>query len=62
MKTPAFWQSKSPLSNALMPLALLYGIGSLLKRQCVTPKTIGVPIICIGGVTAGGAGKTPVAL
>ncbi len=62
MKTPAFWQHKSLLSTLLLPVAYLYDTVSTLKRIKTAPVTLPIPVICIGNATAGGAGKTPVAL
>lgn len=62
MRTPNFWQSKNLFPAALMPLAWLYGLTAALRRKCAHPAAAAVPVICIGNVTAGGAGKTPVAL
>lgn len=62
MKTPRFWSTKNPLSTALLPLSWLYALGARLRWAFTKPKTLSVPIICIGNLTAGGAGKTPVAL
>lgn len=62
MKTPAFWGSQNRLSDMLWPLAALYGLGGTLRRKLTTALTLPVPVICIGNLTAGGAGKTPVAL
>ncbi len=62
MKTPAFWQSKNALSTFLLPWAILYDIAGNLRRIMVKPETLSVPIICVGNLTAGGAGKTPVAI
>jgi len=59
MRTPAFWQSKGLLSNLLLPASLLYGIGAWADRRFTTPQRAPRPVISIGNVTAGGAGKTP---
>jgi tetraacyldisaccharide 4'-kinase len=62
-KTPQFWlQKKSFISLILLPLSLLYKIGFLLKKNLVKTQKVDLPIICIGNIIAGGAGKTPVAL
>jgi tetraacyldisaccharide 4'-kinase len=62
VKTPEFWYKKSFLSKALYPLSAVY----LLVRKCdewfSRPEIPDLPSITVGGITAGGAGKTPVAL
>ncbi|MDE3016106.1 MAG: tetraacyldisaccharide 4'-kinase [Pseudomonadota bacterium] len=62
MKTPTFWQSNTPVSSALLPLSWLYGAGAKAHQKSAHPVKLSVPVICIGNLTAGGAGKTPVAL
>lgn len=60
MAEPRFWQAKShPLSLALTPLSWLYGGLEALRRKLSQPQHPGKPVICIGNLTAGGAGKTP---
>jgi tetraacyldisaccharide 4'-kinase len=62
LRAPAFWSRRTPLSTLLVPLGVLYaGIGRL-RRLMARPQDAGVPIVCIGNLVAGGAGKTPVAL
>ncbi len=62
-KTPQFWLQKNSLfSLILLPLSLLYKIGFLLKKNFIKTQKVDLPIICIGNIIAGGAGKTPVAL
>ena len=64
MRAPDFWQAgqSSVLPALLSPLSALYGTGSRLRRALVTPAHAGVPVLCIGNLVAGGAGKTPTAL
>lgn len=62
MRTPAFWQSKGLLSSVLLPLSVVYGATSLLRRVGTKPWKFSVPVICVGNLTAGGSGKTPIAL
>lgn len=62
MKTPEFWQTKNILSNVLLPFGFLYDGISKAKRGMAASEHLPVPVICVGNLTVGGAGKTPVAL
>ncbi len=63
MRTPGFWyRPPGPGAWALAPLGLLYGLGGRLRRQRAVPQRAGVPVVCVGNLVAGGAGKTPVCL
>jgi tetraacyldisaccharide 4'-kinase len=62
MQAPSFWQSRTPLSTALLPLAALFEAGGCVRRALTRPYRAPVPVICVGNLVAGGAGKTPVAL
>jgi tetraacyldisaccharide 4'-kinase len=59
MKAPAFW-SRPPglLARLLAPLGLVYG-AITAWRMGRSGARAAVPVICIGNLTAGGAGKTP---
>jgi tetraacyldisaccharide 4'-kinase len=46
----------------LLPFSYIYDAGRRLRNLYTKPMTVPVPVICIGNLTAGGAGKTPVAL
>ena len=50
------------MSNLLLPVSHLYRFIARRRYARVTPAVISVPIICIGNLVAGGAGKTPVAI
>jgi tetraacyldisaccharide 4'-kinase len=59
-REPAFWWQ--PGSGALLsPLGGLYGIVAALRMRS-KGRSAGVPVICLGNFTVGGAGKTPAAL
>ncbi|PWC40687.1 tetraacyldisaccharide 4'-kinase [Azospirillum sp. TSO22-1] len=63
MKTPAFWyRPAGALAGLLAPAGSLYGLGGALRMWLTTPRRAGVPVLCIGNLVAGGAGKTPVAV
>ena len=60
MAEPSFWQMRhNPLSLALTPLAWLYGGLEAARRRLTHAQHPGKPVICVGNLTAGGAGKTP---
>ncbi|MBL0942091.1 MAG: tetraacyldisaccharide 4'-kinase [Alphaproteobacteria bacterium] len=46
----------------MIPLSYLYQWGAQCRHACVIPRKINLPIICIGNLVMGGAGKTPTAL
>jgi tetraacyldisaccharide 4'-kinase len=62
MKAPGFWWKEPGVAAALLsPLAAIYA--SVAGRQLTKPGTrAGIPVICIGNPTVGGAGKTPAAI
>jgi tetraacyldisaccharide 4'-kinase len=56
------WLARGPLAWALWPLSLLYRAGAALHQRAVRPERLSVPVVVVGNVVAGGAGKTPVVL
>ncbi len=63
MKAPTFWhQPDSTAACLLTPLGVIYDYVSRLKRSSGKTETASAPVICVGNLVAGGAGKTPVAL
>ena len=46
----------------LAPLGALYGFSVALKARFARPFDPGLPVICVGNLTAGGSGKTPIAI
>jgi tetraacyldisaccharide 4'-kinase len=62
MREPPFWWRAAGIEASLLaPIAAIYGAvaASRLSRK---GYRAGVPVICIGNPTLGGAGKTPTAL
>jgi len=62
IKTPKFWQKRNFISVALLPLALVYSCVSSLVNFARKSDKISKPVICVGNLTVGGSGKTPVAV
>jgi tetraacyldisaccharide 4'-kinase len=60
--TPEFWRRRGLLSALLLPLAWAYAAGAAARQAWTRPFRAAVPVICVGNVVAGGAGKTPIAL
>jgi tetraacyldisaccharide 4'-kinase len=60
MREPAFWW-RPGTGSLLGPLARLYGVAAALRLH-LQGRSVGVPVICLGNLTIGGAGKTPAAL
>ncbi|MGE3143058.1 MAG: tetraacyldisaccharide 4'-kinase [Hyphomonadaceae bacterium] len=68
MQAPTFWQEDAsgrdaaPMLQALAaPLSVIYAAGAAWRRSMTKPARAPVKIICVGNLTLGGAGKTPVA-
>ena len=64
MRRPAFWAAGSGglALRSLAPLGCLYGAAVRFRLRRSRPERVGVPVICIGNIVVGGAGKTPTAL
>jgi tetraacyldisaccharide 4'-kinase len=60
MRSPAFWWRPDG-GGLLGPLGGLYGAAAALRMRS-QGQSAGVPVICLGNLTVGGAGKTPAAL
>ena len=60
MREPAFWWQPGG-GRLLAPLGALYGAVAS-ARMAAPGASAGVPVICLGNLTVGGAGKTPAAL
>ena len=62
MRTPDAWSRKGAVSTMLLPVSWLYGLGTAMRVGQAPRYVPPVPAICIGNLTAGGAGKTPIVL
>jgi len=66
MRPPDFWTRKdlvSQLAVALLtPIGWLYGYSVRYHAQHAHPYQSAAKVVCVGNLTAGGTGKTPIAL
>jgi tetraacyldisaccharide 4'-kinase len=62
MRAPDFWRNRGPAALLLAPLGALYGASVAFKARHARPFDPELPVICVGNLTAGGSGKTPVAI
>ena len=63
MKTPKFWYQKhSRLAKLLSPLGRVYGWTVQRRFKKTRPYQATIPVICVGNLSIGGTGKTPVCL
>ncbi len=64
---PEHWQTRGPLAVLLLPVAALFAVVAAIRRcayrcKLLRSEQIGVPVIVVGNITAGGTGKTPLVL
>jgi tetraacyldisaccharide 4'-kinase len=59
-REPDFWWRPGS-GGFLAPLAAIYGAATALRLQASGQKA-GLPVVCLGNLTVGGAGKTPAAI
>jgi len=62
MQAPEFWRRRGWPAWALEPAAQTYAAAGALRRALAHPVRATVPVLCVGNLVAGGAGKTPVTL
>ncbi len=69
MRPPHFWsggldpraREAAPVTRALLtPLASLYAALTARRLARARPERVPVPVICVGNLTLGGSGKTPI--
>jgi tetraacyldisaccharide 4'-kinase len=63
MNAPRFWSNPPDQpgwqARLLVPAAWLWRLGTWWRGRNIEPYRAPVPVVCIGNLTAGGAGKTP---
>lgn len=62
MRAPEFWSGRGALSTLLLPASWLYTAAARWRLNRTAPWRAPVPVVCVGNVTAGGSGKTPLAI
>lgn len=67
MRAPEFWSGRAegrdaaPMLRALLtPMSWLYAAAAAARWATTTPARVDAPVICVGNVSVGGVGKTPV--
>lgn len=62
-EAPPFWWSKADWRSwALSPFSLAYGLVARHRMVHAARAPVDAPVLCVGNLTVGGAGKTPVAM
>lgn len=62
MRAPEFWNRGGAAATLLAPLGALHGLSVAWKALHAKPYRATAKVVCVGNLTAGGSGKTPVAL
>ncbi len=62
MRAPEFWRCDGPIPALLAPLAWGFDAAGRTRRALARPRRAPLPVVCVGNLVVGGAGKTPVAL
>ena len=53
------WKSKNFLNLLLFPFSILYYLCFIIYKISNKEKKCNIPVLCVGNITLGGAGKTP---
>ncbi|MDZ7841133.1 MAG: tetraacyldisaccharide 4'-kinase [Gammaproteobacteria bacterium] len=64
---PRLWRSRGPAVRLLLPLSWLYRGAARARRECYVRglcrvQRFSAPVVVVGGITAGGSGKTPLVM
>lgn len=62
MKTPSFWNTNTLTSKLLTPISKIYGYITKKRIDNANPYKSSAKVICVGNITAGGVGKTPISI
>lgn len=59
---PSFWHKSHPAAYLFLPLSCVYVLAGKARKLLTNTYVAPVPVICVGNVVAGGAGKTPLVI
>ena len=62
MRAPEFWRTDNVLARLLEPIGQIVGAVTTRRVARARPLRVDVPVICVGNLTVGGTGKTPIAI
>lgn len=58
-RSPKFWEHSGALCQVLRPFSWVYQQASIWREARIQPERVKVPVVCVGNLVMGGAGKTP---
>ena len=62
-EAPPFWYGEPGLrARLLWPASVIYGGIARRRMDRAAPPSVNAPVLCVGNLTVGGTGKTPVAI
>lgn len=62
IKTPKFWLSRNIIAYFLLPFSFIYEAFANFFDLFCQERKVNKKVICIGNITLGGSGKTPIAI
>ncbi len=67
LSAPGYWRSKNLVAFLWLPIALLFAVATTIRRWgyrngLLKSYKLSVPVVVVGNITAGGAGKTPLVI
>ncbi len=59
---PFWWRQHDWRALLLYPVSTIYGAVAKKRLEAAAPPGAGIPVLCVGNLTVGGSGKTPIAV